>query len=1260
MAEKRQIITSLVLKFTEYIGGLKKAETATEQFGKQASASVQNLSKGFSSLGQTILGVFGGNALISGVHSLSSGLRDIFEAGKQAEETADRQRMVWRQAGFEGAELNKQIKEQDALVKDLSERFAIHGSRIRSISNDAAVLGGATGKANKDITTLALAIEQASDGAVSGEMAVRMFTKGIADPEAEASFTRLTMKFPALGAALKDVKDPAEATKIALEKLSPTIKSLEEDAQGTGGTLDRIGFAVDKAKKALGDLFMQTIGAVAIPIVKGLINALNWVLGVFKDMPAPLRIAIQAFVLLTGAVAAYTAAKNMSIFSTIKSIAVETLHNALKVAAAVKTGLLTAAQWALNAAMSANPIGAVVAVLALLVGAVIAAYNTSDGFRKVIDKLWASVREAVMFFLKWLNPIGLLVQGFTYLYEKVEFVRNAIDGVVQTVKDAGGWLLNLLGITEDVAEADEEAAKSARTKEEADRAAASAAAERAKYQQKVVDALDEEIKKKDEQVKYARAEYILAKQKYDAALKDKDVSKEQLALLKSHVTMWENVGKSANAAPAALKKYGEEFDKALDPEKKKADTLSQKIQAYISLQKNLVSLGQQSASDAKANLQRKLDGFNAEIQAELNRINKITDAKKREAALEKLNSKEIIKARADLMGAVKEYDDKEKSLRDAALLDERSGLDAQIVEIEKKYADANKAAKELLDVRLISHEDFDNAVAFHSRKTQEDIAKATKEFNDKQVKEQLDALNKTLETQAAILRQTYKLLGNDPLATDELIIRTNYNERLALYKKNLDKGLMTQEEYAVETIKLNNDTDKALAEIDNKRLERQKKINDAKAELLDDDEARELAKLQNQYDAETERLEREYQNRNILYEEYEAEKLRIAKKFEKDRNKIIEEGLKRDNIAYKISSQIVGNTMQTLTASIKSAFTRLFEWKKEASKEDTETDVALKRIETDKKIAEIDRQVRESKISYEEGLLQKRKLQEEERKSEEEQASFLTQLGQTFTDTAMGQLAQLAEAYIQQALVLLATKQAEGSGNLIAQIFASIPFPANVALAAGAFALVAGLFSGLLSSVSEQKKGIEKRKSGGYVKRGEYYTVNEEGEETFMRIKGGQHTFLAPDDGIIIPHQDAQGRANPDDDLTDKSLRIGGFSSGILRKILSLFGYTPVEETAKTSSARAEAKTDTQRNFKNIYRSNDSIIPRFPSALASGGSRADASLVAMLQKTLTEFQAKGVQVQVAGEIKAHGDELITVIRSAERATSRRAYINTQG
>lgn len=103
----------------------------------------------------------------------------------------------------------------------------------------------------------------------------------------------------------------------------------------------------------------------------------------------------------------------------------------LAVAAAQKVA--TAAQWAFNAAMSANPIGLAVIALAALVAGFVLAYKKCEWFRDMVD---GAVTAIVDFFKSATAKIP------AFFTEAWEAVKASVGGFVQSIKDKFAPLLN--------------------------------------------------------------------------------------------------------------------------------------------------------------------------------------------------------------------------------------------------------------------------------------------------------------------------------------------------------------------------------------------------------------------------------------------------------------------------------------------------------------------------------------------------------------------------------------------------------------------------------------------------------------------------------------------------------------------------------------------------------------------------------------------------------------------------------------------------
>lgn len=138
------------------------------------------------------------------------------------------------------------------------------------------------------------------------------------------------------------------------------------------------------------------------------------------------------------------------------------LQRGAQVAATTTTGTLTAAQWAYNAALSANPIGlviiaivAIIAAIAALVAGVIWAYNNLGWFKTAVDAVWTGIQvgaKAVADAAVWLWQTILVPawQGIaaaaTWAWENV--LKPAFDGIMTAVRFVGAvftwWWQNIV------------------------------------------------------------------------------------------------------------------------------------------------------------------------------------------------------------------------------------------------------------------------------------------------------------------------------------------------------------------------------------------------------------------------------------------------------------------------------------------------------------------------------------------------------------------------------------------------------------------------------------------------------------------------------------------------------------------------------------------------------------------------------------------------------------------------------------------------
>lgn len=177
------------------------------------------------------------------------------------------------------------------------------------------------------------------------------------------------------------------------------------------------------------DLFLAIVPPIA-SVIRGIFSIIAGVIGFIVNWRTELG-------LLAAVVAVGTIAFNAHTIAIGAMAAVQGV-----VTLATKTW--TAAQWLLNAALSANPIGIVITVIAALVAAVVYCWNKFAGFRAFILTMWNTmkgfgniIKEYVIDRLKTLlSGIGKIGEAFAKLFNG-DF-NGAWSSAVNGVKDISG------------------------------------------------------------------------------------------------------------------------------------------------------------------------------------------------------------------------------------------------------------------------------------------------------------------------------------------------------------------------------------------------------------------------------------------------------------------------------------------------------------------------------------------------------------------------------------------------------------------------------------------------------------------------------------------------------------------------------------------------------------------------------------------------------------------------------------------------------
>lgn len=218
----------------------------------------------------------------------------------------------------------------------------------------------------------------------------------------------------AITSLLKGARDPIEKYGVSINESVLQAKMLEMGLGGLSGEAERNG-KLQAVLALLNDQTADSMGNFAAEVDttqhKQQVANATW-----QDASAALGDALlpalsfvaDAFTDLSNFVQDHTTL-TVTLMAVIGGLAAAILlvNGALRayqaIVAIVKASiaLWTAAQWLLNAALAANPIGLIVLAIAALVAGVVIAYQKFEWFKKIVDGLWESLKGAA----RWVGKV---------------------------------------------------------------------------------------------------------------------------------------------------------------------------------------------------------------------------------------------------------------------------------------------------------------------------------------------------------------------------------------------------------------------------------------------------------------------------------------------------------------------------------------------------------------------------------------------------------------------------------------------------------------------------------------------------------------------------------------------------------------------------------------------------------------------------------------------------------------------------------------
>lgn len=269
--------------------------------------------------------------------------------------------------------------------------------------------------------------------------------KAIFGEEAAAGVTEL----------LKQARTGAIDTEIAkLENAQGSTERIAKKMSATTlGSLKRLGSALESVAISVGNVLLPTIASGAelfAKIASGVSQFATTfplltkvVVGATTALIALRVVTIAggfAYTFVKGAVlslrTAYLALTSGMVLQKTAMVSI----NTLSAITAVRIGLVTAAQWAWNVALTANPIGLIIVGIGALIGAGVLLIKHWDKVKSFFASLWSGMKKITGAAVNWLlDTLGLLLNPFKLLTKTKDIVIGSIGklfGGDQAKKDS--------------------------------------------------------------------------------------------------------------------------------------------------------------------------------------------------------------------------------------------------------------------------------------------------------------------------------------------------------------------------------------------------------------------------------------------------------------------------------------------------------------------------------------------------------------------------------------------------------------------------------------------------------------------------------------------------------------------------------------------------------------------------------------------------------------------------------------------------------
>ena len=295
------------------------------------------------------------------------------------------------------------------------------------LTNLALDIAAGTGK---DATTVANALAKANDGSVTSlkKLGISIGENATAYGEYIKESNKLVKLQGELAWATENTAKGSDEYKKALEAVKEQQAIVNDFGQDSIDWVGELGAEFSGAAAAGADTFegkmarlqvtfdeaKESVGALVLDGLQPLLDKIMDLVDGWNDLSPDMQKGITIFALATTTIigTAVAVSKAIAVFKTLQAAYVA----------------VTASQWALNAAMYANPIGLVVLAIVALIAIFVVAYNKIEWFRNGVNYIFQGI----------VREFNMLKDGaskaFAWISEKWNMLKDNFSKFVETAK----------------------------------------------------------------------------------------------------------------------------------------------------------------------------------------------------------------------------------------------------------------------------------------------------------------------------------------------------------------------------------------------------------------------------------------------------------------------------------------------------------------------------------------------------------------------------------------------------------------------------------------------------------------------------------------------------------------------------------------------------------------------------------------------------------------------------------------------------------